>query len=61
MIFNAIILVPTKLEIHADNRIIASEEAREWARQQQPVGEHCAKVLQVQPLPGQPAPPKRAA
>lgn len=61
MIFTAVVLVPTKLEIHADNRVIASEEAREWARQQQSVGEYIAKVLTVQLLAGQEPPPKRAA
>lgn len=61
MIFTAIILVPTRVEIHAESRAVASEEAREWARQQKPVDEHCAKVLSVQIDSGQPPPPKRAA
>lgn len=50
MIFTAVILVPTRIEIHAATRNDASDEAREWARQQKPVGEHTAKVLSVQPV-----------
>lgn len=61
MIFETVILVPTRVEIHADNRIIASEEAREIARRYPLIGEHCAKVLSVNVKPGQDPPPKRAA
>lgn len=60
MSFYAVVLVPTKIMIHTETRAIASEEAREWARQQEPVGEYIAKVLIVQPVPGEPLPPRAA-
>lgn len=48
MSYYAVVLVPVRVELEALSRPVASEEAREWARHQKPVGEHTAKVLQVQ-------------
>jgi len=61
VIFTAIILVPTQVEIHAESRAVASEEARDWARRQKAYGDHCAKVLSIQPIADRDPPPKKAA
>lgn len=47
MNYYAVVLVPVRVDLTAENRMVASEEAREWARRQPVVDEQIAKVLSV--------------
>lgn len=61
MKYCAIVLVPTLVRLQADSRALASEEARTFARAQELIHGHNAKVLEVLHDESDVPPPDKAA